>query len=135
MDRTTFSDPSVVTALSSQFVAIRVDADRRPDVNERYNLGGWPTTAFLTTDGELLSGATYLDAEQMLALSSQVAEAWRDRAPEIRARAVQNRASSVPPLASRREPDLAAVAHVRSLILQSFDPINGGFGAWCLVCI
>ena len=29
-------------------VPVRVDADRRPDVNERYNLEGWPTTALLT---------------------------------------------------------------------------------------
>ena len=27
---------------------IRVDNDERPDVNRRYNMGGWPTTAFLT---------------------------------------------------------------------------------------
>jgi len=35
-------------------VAVRVDNDRRPDINERYNMGGWPTTAFLTPDGDVL---------------------------------------------------------------------------------
>src|SRR4051812_6775186 len=64
MDRATFSDPAVIAAVSSQFVAIRVDADRRPDINERYNLGGWPTTVFLTSDGGTLSGGTYLDVDQ-----------------------------------------------------------------------
>jgi uncharacterized protein YyaL (SSP411 family) len=128
MDRTTFSHPEVVATLSSQFVTVRVDADRRPDVNERYNLGGWPTAAFLTSDGELLSGGTYLNAEEMLALSRQVADAWRDRRSEIRARAAQNRATKASAIAARTEPDRGAVAYVRSLIVQQFDSVNGGFG-------
>ena len=49
MDRTTYADPRGRRARSAiGFVAVRVDTDRRPDINERYNLGGWPTTAFLT---------------------------------------------------------------------------------------
>ena len=51
MDRTTYADPDVAALVRDRFVAVRVDTDRRPDINERYNLGGWPTTAFLTADG------------------------------------------------------------------------------------
>ena len=40
-------------------IPIKVDNDRRPDINARYNMGGWPTTAFLTPDGDTLYGATY----------------------------------------------------------------------------
>ena len=36
---------------TSDSCPIRVDADERPDISERYSLGGWPTTAFLTPDG------------------------------------------------------------------------------------
>ena len=52
MDRTTYADPEVAALVRDRFVAVRVDTDRRPDINERYNLGGWPTTAFLTADGD-----------------------------------------------------------------------------------
>ena len=38
----------VASIVDERFVPIRVDADRRPDISERYSLGGWPTTAFLT---------------------------------------------------------------------------------------
>lgn len=127
MDRTTLAHPEVAATLSSQFVTVRVDADRRPDVNERYNLGGWPTTVFLTSDGEVLSGGLYLDAEEMLTLSRQVAEAWRDRAPEIRARAAQRR-TPAPEAAAADRPDAAAVAYLRSSIVERFDSTNGGFG-------
>ena len=87
MDRTTYADPDVESLIDDRFVAVRVDADRRPDVNERYNLGGWPTTVFLTSGGDLLSGGTYFDAAEMIAALGQVADAYRDRFEEIQARA------------------------------------------------
>ena len=46
MQDTTFSDPDVVEFVNSNFVCVRVDNDHRPDINSRYNVGGWPTTAF-----------------------------------------------------------------------------------------
>ena len=52
MDRTSYADPVGRGVDLRHVVPIRVDADRRPDISERYNLGGWPTTAFLTPDGE-----------------------------------------------------------------------------------
>ena len=58
MDRTTYADPEVASLVRARFVAVRVDTDRRPDINERYNLGGWPTTVFLTERGDPLSGGT-----------------------------------------------------------------------------
>ena len=73
-------DPDVVSSIEQRFVAVRVDADRRPDLNERYNLGGWPSTVFLTNGGEVLSGGTYSDAERMNATLRHVADAYRDRA-------------------------------------------------------
>jgi uncharacterized protein YyaL (SSP411 family) len=128
MDRATFSHPAVIATLSSQFVTIRVDADRRPDINERYNLGGWPTTAFLTTDGKTLSGGTYLDVEQMLAACRQVAGAWREHGAEIRARVAETPPCTQNLDSTGIQPDSAAVAHLRSLIVDEFDSVHGGFG-------
>ena len=53
-----------------------VDTDERPDVNARYNAGGWPTTAFLTSDGDVIAKTTYLDAEQMLEALHGIQESW-----------------------------------------------------------
>ena len=58
MDRVSYRDPAVVQLVTERFIPIRIDADRRPDVSERYTLGGWPTTAFLTPAGEILGGGT-----------------------------------------------------------------------------
>src|SRR2546427_8832318 len=42
MDETSYSDPSIIDALNKKFVPIRVDTDKRPDVNRRYNMGYGP---------------------------------------------------------------------------------------------
>lgn len=74
MDETSYSDPQVMAAIADGFVAVRVDNDRRPDVNRRYNMGGWPTIAFLTPAGEVLTGATYLPPDQLLTALARVGE-------------------------------------------------------------
>src|SRR5271157_5664305 len=43
MDETSYSDPRVLAAIAEGYVAVRADNDRRPDLNRRYNMGGWPT--------------------------------------------------------------------------------------------
>ena len=35
MDVTTYSHPDVESLVADRFIAIRVDADRRPDINDR----------------------------------------------------------------------------------------------------
>ena len=65
MDRTSYADPAVVALVNARFVPIRVDADRRPDISERYSLGGWPTTAFLTPEGDVLGGGTYVERQRL----------------------------------------------------------------------
>ncbi|MFB6177494.1 MAG: DUF255 domain-containing protein [Halobaculum sp.] len=53
----TFGEPRIAANVNDGFVPIRVDVDRHPRVRERYNMGGFPTTAFLTPEGELLTEA------------------------------------------------------------------------------
>ncbi len=135
MDRTTYADPGVVSLIDAAFVAVRVDADRHPDVNERYNLGGWPTTAFLTGSGELLSGGTYMSADQMTEMLHHVSAAYRDRAVEI-ARAVAERREVRDVRRVRLQPDPDPVLsdhsttdYFRALLIDRFDPMYGGFGS------
>ena len=77
MDETSYSDDGVIRLINDNYVAVRVDNDQRPDVNARYNMGGWPTTAFLTPDGEIITGATYVPPTQMINLMRQVLQAYR----------------------------------------------------------
>lgn len=87
MDNTTYSDKQVIETIRRDFVPIRVDTDRRPDINARYNLGGWPTTAFLTPEGHIITGATYIPPEKMLESMEEVTELYQEDPDRIKGEA------------------------------------------------
>src|SRR5579862_3934814 len=83
MDETSYSDEGVIDAIKRSYIPVRVDNDRRPDVNARYNMGGWPTTAFLAPDGTTLTGATYLPPQQMRRALEEISRFYAERKDEI----------------------------------------------------
>ena len=91
MDETTYSHPSVIEIINRDYVPVRVDNDVRPDINQRYNMGGWPTTAFLTASGDILTGATYLPPDQMASALVRVAGYYRGNQAEIASRVLEAR--------------------------------------------
>src|SRR5690606_8267431 len=44
MEAVTYRDPEVGALLKQRFIAIRVDIDSRPDIEQRYTEWGWPAT-------------------------------------------------------------------------------------------
>jgi len=65
MDRITYGDAETAAVINANCVAIRVDADHRPDLADRYDFGALPTTAFLTSDGRVLGGGTFVPPERL----------------------------------------------------------------------
>jgi uncharacterized protein len=121
MDRVSYADPRVAPLVRDRFVPVRVDTDHRPDINERYNLGGWPTTAFLTADGDVIGGGTFIGPDRMPGVLLRVAEAFTSRAQEIaraRAAVTARNLASVP----------ADAARLIANIFSTFDEEFGGFG-------
>jgi hypothetical protein len=129
MDETSYSDPGVIAAIGERFVPVRVDNDRRPDVNARYNAGGWPTTAFLAPDGSTITGATYLPPDQMRRALDEIAQFYAANKTEIAARAAQMHARRAANEPSRSE-DLRASMIVRLVeeLTEGYDAEYGGFG-------
>src|SRR5436190_12414610 len=91
MDETTYSNPGVIDLIKNEYVPIRVDNDVRPDINQRYNMGGWPSTAFLTSSGDILTGATYLPPDQMANALMRIADYYRANQAEIASRVLDAR--------------------------------------------
>jgi uncharacterized protein YyaL (SSP411 family) len=123
MDRTSYADPAIQRLINEGFVAVRVDADKRPDIHERYGLGGLPTTAFLTADGDVLGGGTYVPIGRMPLVLEQVTRAFSSRREEIaeRAQALADR-----PTESGGTPVSADV--LLAGVLDAYDSQHGGFG-------
>ena len=128
MDETSYSDPDVIALINERFIPVRVDNDERPDINARYNMGGWPTTAFLTPDGKALTGATYLPPEQMRRALADVATYYREHADDIAQQPDRSRMSALD-LRSHNEPlDDAVPTAVLDDAWAHFDAEHGGFG-------
>ncbi len=129
MDETTYSDQRVIDLVNRDFLPIRVDNDLRPDVNNRYNMGGWPTTAFLTPQGDILTGATYLPADQMLGALLRITGFYRTRKPEIAAQVLESRKkASTMIAASAGSLDPHLVDAVLAAVENAYDRTYGGFG-------
>ncbi|HHV78253.1 MAG TPA: thioredoxin domain-containing protein [Firmicutes bacterium] len=119
MDRTTYADPKVVSQINSRTIPVRVDADRRPDLDHRFNMGGWPTVAFLTPEQEIIAGATYLPPEEFLALLDAAEQAYRTGV-----HAPRPSGYTKTPVMDVAEP-LTTTLHEA---LALYDPQYGGFG-------
>ncbi len=125
----TYSDPAVQERILANFIPIKVDNDRRPDINARYNMGGWPTTAFLTPDGDTLYGETYVDPVRMTGLLDYMADVYKNHKDEIASQTAdmrEQRAKSEALTASEFDPN--TTANVLKSIAGQFDPVYGGFG-------
>ncbi|MCB9661207.1 MAG: thioredoxin domain-containing protein [Sandaracinaceae bacterium] len=122
MNRETFSDPRVLSLLAEHYVVIRVEADARPDLAERYAAYGWPATALLTPD-----------AQPILALRGfrppDVFARILVRAADDHAHGRTTVAADVDTAGAAAAPDLEqARAHTRAQLERLYEPRLGGWG-------
>jgi len=126
---TSFADPAVTALVREAFVPVLVDAERRPDVNERYSAGGWPTIAWLTPGGDLINNDTFLTPAQLLARLEKVRAYWRDRRADI-----QEGIKDLWLQKTERAPDVRGrlarqmVEDVTDAIYEKLDHRYGGWG-------
>ncbi|MGH2512394.1 MAG: thioredoxin domain-containing protein [Candidatus Limnocylindrales bacterium] len=152
MERESFEDPLTAADLARDFIAIKVDREERPDLDQVYmaavqamtGQGGWPMSVFLTPDGRPFYGGTYFPAvprgglpafRQVLA---GVAAAWRERRAELEASgdrlvaalvgAVQASPalSGLPAAGDRLR--VEALEGAVTTLEQTFDATDGGWG-------
>lgn len=132
LERNVLADPRVERLLSERFVCVAVDKDRRPDIDARYSKGGWPTLAWLDDTGEMLVADTYLEVPELVRRAEVVSDYYarhrgtiRARIAEFeRARALEDSAT----VARGGELSLAIVDHVARTIVETADPVHGGWG-------
>jgi len=144
MERESFSQPEVAKALNADFVAIKVDREERPDVDDVYmsavqiltGSGGWPETTLLLPDGRPFYGGTYLPKADLLRLLAGAAAAYHRQHSEVvlsaaritaqmrMAAAAQDR--GVGPLTAALPPE--AVREAVAALHDRYDALHGGFG-------
>ena len=131
MDSGSYSDVEVAEFVNAHFTPVRVDTDHRPDINARYNVGGWPTTSFLTPHGGFMAGATYLPPDQLLAMLDEVRRAYSERKPEMYEQGndiLRQRREHAGRVSAGRELEVSVVDTISRRVAGTYDAINGGFG-------
>jgi hypothetical protein len=140
MDANTWTDPRVVGTVRELFVPVRVDADRRPDIDERFSAGGLPSIAILMPSGESMylksprgnyirAGSGYLTADEMFHYLRSVADYFRDnrqlldlRIDDIVKRFEREANTTSAPLGA------GVVESVLTAMREHFDQTHGGWG-------
>ncbi|MEE9269897.1 MAG: thioredoxin domain-containing protein, partial [Candidatus Krumholzibacteria bacterium] len=93
MEHESFENETIAAILNGGFVAIKVDREERPDIDEIYmqatvkmtGHGGWPMSVFITPEGVPFHCGTYYPMQQFERLLLQIEESWRgDRESLIR---------------------------------------------------
>lgn len=147
MSRESFDDPEVAALINDTVVAIKVDREEHPDVDQAYlaqasayteNLG-WPLTIFATPQGHTFYAATYLPPEPREGLPSltqvvqAVGSAWREKKDEVleSAKALVEAIAEAQTLAQPEGaslPDADQLAAVAAAIAAGEDTEYGGLG-------
>jgi uncharacterized protein YyaL (SSP411 family) len=132
METLTFGDEQVVETIHNLFIPVKVDKDRRPDIDERFNMGGWPSAVFLTPDSEVITGGTYFEAESFRELLKRVATYYREEKDQIAAAverlAEQDQEKQRSRDAKRGKLSETVITNVIASIIESCDETHGGFG-------
>lgn len=133
MDDTSYSDPETAELINGSLVPVRVDTDRMPDVNERYNMGGWPTTAFLVPSGEVLLGATYIPPDKMKTTITDLLKFYTEHRGHLDARIMELAAEKQKRLREELSEPPGELPHeaaefVLGQLDAKYDEEYGGFG-------
>ncbi len=145
MEEESYSDAEVGKVLNEAFIAIKVDREERPDIDQVYmqaaqmmtGSGGWPLNIIMTPDKRPFFAATYLPKHTrfgrigLIELTERVHELWRhDRTkllqPADQLVAALNRMNA--PDAKDTPLETGVTARAYQELLQSFDAVRGGFG-------
>ncbi|WP_254862620.1 DUF255 domain-containing protein [Halovivax gelatinilyticus] len=123
MDETTYRDPPIAAIVNDAFVPVRVDAERRPRVRDRYNAGGFPSTVVLAPDGSILDAATYLEPDEMRDFLDRALarhEEWSEN-PDV----TESPEPDTPPSG---ELDSLIVSRLYGVLDATYDDVHGGWG-------
>jgi len=91
MEHESFENQAIADVLNRNFVAIKVDREERPDLDDLYmtavqgmtGQGGWPMSVFLTPDRKPFFAGTYFPPQQFMTLLTNVAGAWKDHRGDL----------------------------------------------------
>jgi uncharacterized protein YyaL (SSP411 family) len=146
MEKESFEDPEVAALMNAGFIAIKVDREERPDLDDHYmaacqlltGSGGWPLTIVMTPEGRPFFAATYIPRDNaygmlgMLQLLPKLTDVWKNRRPDV-----LSSAEAIARELGKDERKEGAgggrgpwtIVESATALAKLFDSENGGFGS------
>lgn len=139
MEHESFEDEEVAKYMNENFVAIKVDREERPDIDQIYmnavqlivGRGGWPLNCITLPDGRPIYGGAYFPKDQWLDMLSQVSNFVKqnpDKA-EQQAMSLTQGIQTGEPVYSNSEKEEYTINHLNSIFnawKRNIDYVNGG---------
>lgn len=139
--RAVWDDPALARLVMDRFVPILVDADRRPDLRERYPAPGWPAITVLLPNGVPIYAAgaaqgnparlafTGNSAAKIRAVLEEAAGAFADRAGRgmLKATVEQGQKNDAEPRVEKGALDFEAPSKILDALRVNFDEVHGGW--------
>jgi uncharacterized protein YyaL (SSP411 family) len=96
MEHESFENEEVAAYMNEHFVAIKVDREERPDIDQVYmsavqliaGRGGWPLNCIALPDGRPIYGGTYFTSEQWIDMLTQVSDFVKDNPDKAEQQAI-----------------------------------------------
>ena len=129
MDSLSYSEDEIGKIINEDFIPIKVYIDKRPDIRERYNMGGFPSTVFLNPEGYVIAGETYVPPERFKLMLKAVKDAYKNRVEKINSGITK----AVEKIKDEEEINKGEITEdiIKEILLSiedNFDAIYGGFG-------
>jgi uncharacterized protein YyaL (SSP411 family) len=121
MEEVTYRDSAVIDLVGKRYLAVRVDADARPDLSNRYEDYGWPATIVFNGDGsEIVKRRGFLPPGQMASMLQAIIDD-PSPGPSVTIEA---------PLVAGGEIALGSGRQnvLRQLLVDNYDHTNHGWG-------
>lgn len=130
MERDAFGADANAELINGNYVAIRVDPDKRPDIYDRYHLGGYPSCVVMTADGRTIGGSLYLPADSLGKLLTNIQHVWTTNQPMVTAQAerLHNLFVGAAHNSKPNPPSELALVMAEDVVKRFYDSTYGGFG-------
>lgn len=144
MARESFENEAIAKILNTQFIAVKVDREERPDVDMVYmsvcqamtGQGGWPLTIIMTPDKKPFWAGTYLPACSRYGMTGLgellegVSDLWRRDKEQLMhlSEAVTSTLRSKKEISGHAQPSWDLIKKGYSQLSAAFDHAYGGFG-------
>src|SRR3989338_5670244 len=130
MDANSYSNDEIASKINRDFVPIKVCIDKRPDIRERYNMGGFPSTVFLDSEGRIIAGDTYVPPDRLKLMLEAVKTAYKSK-EEGFDNGIKEPAEDIGKLKQTTKEQQINREIIKEILLSvedNFDSFYGGFG-------